>query len=318
MNLRLLDFLADPNDGGTLELHPFSGKGNQIRTGVLTNPQTGRWYPIRDGIPTLFGDALRAGTALREADAAFAARFKQQIEAAGCDLSHIGSTAAEEQGDFARMESERRARDAQAQNYDKMLGLKFYERIEIPAYQRAVGEAYDTPLLEAGCGTGRFTGVFAERAREVVAVDLSRDSILRNRVRHSGKTAAPVHYVHADLTHLPCKDDLFGRVAHCGVYEHIPSRTLRLQFLDHARRVLKTGGTLLLTAYRYGGITRLFEKEGEHDGGIPFVRFTENELKDETGQYFNVTHFQPNLGIYMSLLVGQPRKFTDWQFDTTI
>lgn len=318
MNVRLFDFLADPNDGGTLELHPFSGTANQIRTGVLSNPKTGRWYPIRDGIPTLFGDALRTGTALYEADAAFAARFKQQMEAAGCDLSNIEHQRPQRSGDFARMESERRARDAQAQNYDKMLGLKFYERIEIPAYQRAVGEAYDMPLLEAGCGTGRFTGVFAERAREVVAVDLSRDSILRNRVRHSGKTASPVYYVHADLTHLPCKDDSFGRVAHCGVYEHIPSRALRLQFLDHARRVLKTGGTILLTAYRYGGITRFFEKEGEHDGGIPFVRFTPEELQDETGQYFNVTHFQANLGIYMSLLVGQPRKFTNWQFDTTI
>lgn len=318
MNVRLLDFLADPNDGGKLELHPFAGNDAQIRTGVLTNPRTGRWYPIRDGIPTLFGDALRAGEALRAADSAFAAHYKMQLEEAGCDLSNIESSSRQAAGDFARMESERRARDEQAQNYDKMLGLKFYERIEIPAYQRAVGEAHDMPLLEAGCGTGRFTGVFADISREVIAVDLSRDSILRNRVRHTSKTAAPVYYVHADLTHLPCKDDIFGRVAHCGVYEHIPSRELRLQFLDHARRVLKTGGTLLLTAYRYGGITKLFEKEGEHAGGIPFVRFAEDELKGEVGEYFNITHFQENLGIYMSLLLAQPRKFAEWQYDTVI
>lgn len=317
MNSRLLDFLADPNDGGALELHPFAGSGEQIRDGVLTNRRTGRWYPIRDGIPTLFGDSLRTAGALREADSAFATRYRTQLEATDCDLGNIerGSEAA---GDFARMESERRARDEQAQSYDKMLGLKFYERVEIPAYQRAIGDTHDSPLLEAGCGTGRFTGVFAEVSREVVAVDLSRDSILRNRVRHAGKTVAPVHYVHADLTHLPTKDDVFGRIAHCGVYEHIPSRELRLQFLDHARRVLKTGGVLLLSAYRYGGITKLFEKEGEHAGGIPFTRFTEDELKDEVGTYFNITHFQSNLGVYMSLLLAQPRKFTNWQFDTVI
>src|SRR5438128_1445807 len=88
--------------------------------------------------------------------------------------------------------------------------------------------------------------------------------------RARSKPPAPVHSVHADLTHLPTKDDVFGRIAHCGVYEHIPSRELRGQFLDHARRTLKTGGTLVLSAYRYGGISTLFEKEGEHDGGIPF------------------------------------------------
>ncbi len=320
MNVRLLDFLADPNDGGPLELHPFAGSANQIRTGVLTNPQNGRWYPIRDGIPTLFGDELRVGAALREGDAAFVARYKTQLEAAGCNLSDIEDSGGPKNalGDFARMESERRARDEQAQSYDQMLGLKFYERVEIPAYQKAVGPAHDLPLLEAGCGTGRFTGVFADLAREVVAVDLSRDSILRNRVRHTAKTAAPVYYVHADLTHLPCKDDVFGRIAHCGVYEHIPSRDLRLQFLGHARRVLKSGGTLLLTAYRYGGITKLFEKEGEHSGGIPFIRFTEDELKGELEDYFNITHFQENLGVYMSLILAQPRKFANWQYDAMI
>lgn len=317
MNARLLEFLADPNDGGALELHPFSGSNDQIRDGVLVNPRSGRWYPIRDGIPTLFADALRAGT-LRDADAAFAARFANRLESVGADFGGASVANSAPGGQFERMERERRARDEQAQSYDKMLGLKFYEIIEIPAYRRAVGESFDTALLEAGCGTGRFTAVFAESCREVVAVDMSRDSILRNRVRHAGKTAAPVHYVHADLTHLPTKDEVFGRIAHCGVYEHIPSRQLRQQFLDHARRTLKTGGTILLSAYRYGGISTLFEKEGEHDGGIPFTRFTAEELHAEVGEFFNITHFQENLGVYMSLLIAQPRKFVAWQYETVI
>jgi len=185
--------------------------------------------------------------------------------------------------------------------------LKVYERIEIPAYRKAMGEDYSAPLLEAGCGTGRFTGVFAELAPEVVAVDMSRRSILRNRMRHAGKTVAPVHYVHADLTHLPIADTSMGRIAHCGVYEHIPSATLRGQFLKHAQRTLRPHGRLLLAAYRYGGVTKLFEKEGEHDGGIPFIRFTEEELRAEVGEYFEIKQFQANLGIYMSLLVAEPK-----------
>jgi len=306
MNSRLLDYLADPNDGGALELHTFAGHGNDTREGVLRNPDTGRWYPIRDGIPTLFADALREG------DAAFVARYGDAMTAAGCEIFDHETAATATAGaapaaQFVRIEGERKARDEQAEDYDRMLSLKVYEAIETPAYRRALGEDKTTALLEAGCGTGRFTGLFTELAREVVAVDMSRDSILRNRVRHIGKTVAPVHYVHADLTHLPVRDGVFGRIAHCGVYEHIPSQALRQQFLRHARRALRPDSVLLLSAYRYGGITRLFGKEGEHAGGIPFTRFTETELRAEVAPYFEVEKFRPSLGVYMSMLVAKPK-----------
>lgn len=310
MNSQLLNYLADPNDGLSLELHPFAGNAEVTRAGVLLNPQTGRWYPIQDGIPTLFIDALREG------DAAFIARYNDAMRAAGCRIAEptlTDTTPAPEPAPtpaadaLARIDSERRARDEQAAQYDRMISLKVYEYIETPTYRRVLGEDFFTPLLEAGCGTGRFTGLFAELCKELVAVDMSRDSILRNRVRHAGKTAAPVHFIHADLTHLPLKSAVFGRIAHCGVYEHIPSRTLRQQFLAHAQRTLQPGGALLLSAYRYGGITRLFGKEGEHAGGIPFTRFTEAELREEVEPYFDIEQFKPNLGIYMSMLLAQAK-----------
>lgn len=301
MNFRLLNYLADPNDGGPLQAHCFEGDAAAIREGVLVNPETRRWYPVRDGIPTLFADELREG------DAPFAARHRDALCALGFDLGESVAALPATDDDLARIEGERRARDQQAEQYDRMLSLKVYEYIEKPAYRRALGDDYSAPLLEAGCGTGRFTALFADLAPEVVAVDMSRDSILRNRVRHTGKTVAPVYYVHADLTHLPLRDGVFGRVAHCGVYEHIPSRALRQQFLQHARRTLQPNGVLLLAAYRYGGITRLFGKEGEHAGGIPFTRFTEAELRAEVEPYFQIEHFRPSLGIYMSLLLARAK-----------
>jgi SAM-dependent methyltransferase/uncharacterized protein YbaR (Trm112 family) len=317
MDSRLLDYLADPNDGGTLELHTFEGGGardgrDETRTGVLRNPQTGRWYPIRDGIPTLFADGLRAGD-LRATDIEFAARYGDKMREAGCEVESGSDAALQQNTDLARIESERRARDEQAEDYDRMFSLKFYERIETPAYRRVLQEYSEDgssalPLLEAGCGTGRFTGLFSELAPAVVAVDMSRDSILRNRVRHVGKTASPIHYVHADLTHLPLGTGVFGSIAHCGVYEHIPSQTMRQQFLAHARRVLHPSGTLLLSAYRYGGLTKLFEKEGEHAGGIPFTRFTDSELRAEVEPFFHIEMFRPNLGVYMSMLVAKPKE----------
>ena len=297
MQDRLLNFLSDPNDGGALELHAFSSHLGATRDGVLQNPATGRWFVVQDGIPTLFADALRPD------DSAFVARYAAKLRALGCEFK----PAPARDGDFARIESERRARDEQAQDYDSMWSMKALAVLETPLYKKAMTINIDAPLLEAGCGTGRLTAIFAEIAPEVVAVDMSRESIVRNRARHFAPTQHPVHYVHADLTHLPLQSKKFGRCAHAGVYEHIPSRELRLQFLDHAARVLSDNGVFMLSAYRAGGAMKYFEKEGEHDGGIPFFRFAEAELREEVGERFEIEEFRENLGIYMSMLVARPK-----------
>lgn len=336
MNTRLLPLLRDPNDQAPLELHAFEAEPgfssspvspenislrtsapSRVREGVLVQPQTGRWYPIEDGLPSLFADALRVG-GQRDREARFARRHLNHFRDLDLNAEVAASGASEINGtnDFARMDSERQARDEQAEAYDRMLALSALEWFERPAYRNAIQDALDgkgagapgnLPLLEAGCGTGRLTGLFAGMWDEVVAVDMSRDSIERNRVRHAGRTRATIHFVHADLTHLPLRDASFCATAHCGVYEHIPSRELRQQFLHHARRTLSPQGTLLLSAYRYAGLAKLFEKEGEHAGGIPFVRFTEEELRAEIEPFFEIKAFRENLGIYMSMVTGTPR-----------
>lgn len=291
-----MDFLADPHDGGSLTLHTFEGRDDQTRDGILRNESTGRWYVIQDGIPTLFVDALRPD------DSDFVRRYESRLKALDCQFA---APDASKSDDFTRIESERKARDEQAEDYDRMWSMKLLGVVEIPQYKKALNFDTTSPLLEAGCGTGRLTHIFAQIAPEVVAVDMSRESLVRNRVRHFARTFNPVYYVHADLTHLPLKDASFGRCAHAGVYEHIPSRDLRLQFLSHARRTMKKGGTLMLSAYRYGWPTTMFEKEGEHEGGIPFFRFTPDELKGEVETAFTVEKFVANLGIYMSMVVAR-------------
>ena len=296
MQEQLLDFLADPHDGGPLTLHPFETHLDSTRDGVLLNPRSGDWYVIQDAIPTLFARDLRPD------DSAFTRRYQTQLRALGCE---IGEGNRQLSGDFARIESERLARDEQAEDYDSLLSMKALGVIETPFYKYAMSADTTSPLFEAGCGTGRLTHIFADMAPVVVAADMSRDSIKRNIARHHGRTRNPVHYVHCDLTHLPLRDGVFGRIANAGVYEHIPSRELRLQFIQHARRTMKLGGTLMLSAYRYGGVTKFFEKEGEHDGGIPFFRFTPAELKTEVGTSFHIEKFISNLGVYMSMIVGR-------------
>ena len=296
MQAQLLDFLADPHDGGPLTLHAFETHLDSTRDGVLLNPRNGDWYVIQDGIPTVFVRDLRPD------DGAFVRLYEKQLRELGCEVEQSDR---QQSADFTRIESERRARDEQAEDYDQLLSMKALGLVEVPVYKRVMGADFDSPLFEAGCGTGRLTHIFADMAPVVVAADMSRDSIVRNRARHHGRTRNPVLYVHCDLTHQPFKNDAFGRCANAGVYEHIPSRELRLEFVKHARRTMRHGGTLMLSAYRYGGLTKMFEKEGEHDGGIPFFRFTPEELKDEVGTQFHIEKFVSNLGIYMSMIVGR-------------
>lgn len=297
MNSKLVEYLADPHDGRNLSLHIFEGDAQQVRSGVLLNASSGKWYPIRDAIPSLFIDHLR------EDHPGWIEKFRPRLIKLGCDLPSREQTS----GQFARIVQERKARDEQAEAYDRMLAIKFLDLFERPAYRRVLQNQKSYLLLEAGCGTGRFTNLFSEMANEVIAADMSRDSILRNITRWTGKTQGTVHFVHTDLTHLPAKSRIFDTVAHVGVYEHIPSRELREQFIAHAQRTLKPGGMLLLSAYRYGGLTKFFEKEGEHAGGIPFFRFTEDELKSEITPCFEVEKFKENLGVYMSMVVAKPR-----------
>lgn len=297
MNSQLTEYLADPHDGEKLELHIFEGDDAQARAGVLLNAASGKWYPIRDAIPSLFIDDLR------EDDPRWIEKFRAPLEKLGLRLPSREQTS----GDLARIISERKARDEQAESYDKLLAIKLLDVFERPTYRRVLSGKRSTLLLEAGCGTGRFTNLFSEMADETIAADMSRDSILRNIARWTGKTANTVHYVHTDLTHLPTRSGIFDTVAHVGVYEHIPSRALREQFLEHARRASKRDGSLLLSAYRYDGLTKLFEKEGEHEGGIPFFRFTEDELRSEIEPRFEITRFKKNLGVYMSMVVAKPK-----------
>ena len=300
--------LIDPNDGGALALHVFEGDAHDVREGVLRNDATGRWFPIRDGIPSLFADALRTG-GMAQDDAAFAARHAAAMSEAGCESAEAPAQRGEDAEQIARIEGERRARDEQADDYDRMFSLKVAEKIEAPAYARALQQLdsdRSLPLFEAGCGTGRFTGLFARFGTPLVAADMSRDSILRNRVRWAGKSAAPIHYLHCDLTHLPLRDGMFGTIAHCGVYEHIPTRAMREQFLAHAARVCQPGAAMVLSAYRWDGMATRWEKEGEHDGGIPYFRFTEAELRAEIEPHFTIEKFQGNLAVYLSLVAGRP------------
>ena len=185
--------------------------------------------------------------------------------------------------------SEIAARDAQVADYDRMAFLNWFGKVEIPLTQRALAARPTDLLLEAGCGTGRMTLALARSVRELVAVDFSFESL---RVTQKKLRNADIHNVHlaqADLCRLPFADCTFERIVSCQVLEHVPGPDARASAVDSLHRVVKPQGALVLSAYKHSLLTKAFgRKEGMHDGGIPFFRFTRSELRETLSTRFDV------------------------------
>jgi ubiquinone/menaquinone biosynthesis C-methylase UbiE len=104
-------------------------------------------------------------------------------------------------------------------------------------------------VLDLGCGEGDFAAAAVEAgAGEAVGVDVAAEAVRRARARHP-----QLRFEHVDDT-LPGEDASFDLIWCSEVLEHVLD-TARL--LSEARRVLRTGGTLLITTPAHGLRRRL-------------------------------------------------------------
>ena len=203
-------------------------------------------------------------------------------------------------------QSEMAARDAQVVDYDRMAFLHLFGQAEIPLTQRVLRAGPADRVLEAGCGTGRMTRRLARGVGSLIAIDFSFESlrVSQQKLLFAGLSSVPL--VQADLCHLPFAEGVFDRVVSCQVLEHVPGEEARREAVQSLARVLKPGGTLALSAYKHSLLTRAFaQKEGQHDGGIPFFRFTRRELADQLTAAFEV---QSVTGVLVYLYLARCRK----------
>ncbi|MEO1513721.1 MAG: class I SAM-dependent methyltransferase [Bacteroidota bacterium] len=117
-----------------------------------------------------------------------------------------------------------------------------------------------THVLEAGCGTGKNTLWFAEKAVQVTALDFSEKMLAVAREKVS-KTS--VHFQQADLLQAwPVEDAAVDLVSFNLVLEHIEELTA---VLAEAHRVLEPGGKLFICELhpfkQYVGSKARFETE---------------------------------------------------------
>ncbi|MDE2125028.1 MAG: methyltransferase domain-containing protein [Armatimonadetes bacterium] len=231
----------------SLEARSSLEEEGRIQTGSLHCAECGGEYPIEQGIARMLPGEMKTAQAT---------------------------------GDAGRKKSEMRARDAQAAAYDRMLGLKLFGVLELPATMRRVQVGSAHIMLEAGCGTGRMTRAFAANCASLVAVDFSWESLLSCRRKLDTAGVQNVDLIQADLCRMPLADGAFHRIASCQVLEHIPSATARDEMVRHLARVAAPDARIVVSAYQHSVFTRAFDrKEGEHSGGIYYYRFGRNELR---------------------------------------
>jgi ubiquinone/menaquinone biosynthesis C-methylase UbiE len=105
--------------------------------------------------------------------------------------------------------------------------------------------------LEVGCGTGAFTRLLAERAQNVLALDLSPAMIELAQARSS--EYANIKFSLADISETDLPAEHFDCIASIATLHHLPLAPT----LEKLKRALKPNGVLL--------INDLFEREGLFD-----------------------------------------------------
>ncbi len=105
-------------------------------------------------------------------------------------------------------------------------------------------------VLDVGCGEGHFAAALARAGAEVVAIDVAAEP-LRRALAHSPDL--DVRLIEPEAP-LPFEDSSFDVVWAGETIEHVADTS---GWLSEVRRVLRSGGTMLLSTPNHGPLSRL-------------------------------------------------------------
>lgn len=102
-------------------------------------------------------------------------------------------------------------------------------------------------VLDAGCGNGRLMKLFEGIDCQYVGVDNSAKLLAKAQQASSGFASLHPSFVEGSLLSLPFPDNSFDHVFCIAAFHHIPSKKFQLQGAKELYRVLRPGGSLVMT-----------------------------------------------------------------------
>ena len=118
-------------------------------------------------------------------------------------------------------------------------------------------EVQGMAILDAGCGTGIFSAIFARNgAGRVVGIDISPGSLETARGLKEKFNLANVSFERQDMLQLPFADGTFDIVWAWGTVHHT---TDPLRAISELARVLRPGGSIFLAVYKRTKLTWIHE-----------------------------------------------------------
>jgi len=130
-------------------------------------------------------------------------------------------------------------------------------------YLRQEVSRYPGSILIIGCGSKREMAIVTQGHTEVWGIDISETAIEKNRARFPA-----FNFRRMDACAMTFPENSFDVVVCSEVIEHLPDRS---KFLDDVRRILKSGGTFILTTPNWCSWYGLARAIAERIGGRPFT-----------------------------------------------
>ena len=111
-------------------------------------------------------------------------------------------------------------------------------------------------ILDAGCGSGKYTLPLRMRGYDVIGIDVSTVGLKMAR-NNSTKHGDDIDFIAGNIYQMPFSDNSFDAVLCYGVLQHLLSKERELA-ISEFRRILTKGGQLFIEVFgkddmRYGG-----------------------------------------------------------------
>lgn len=106
-----------------------------------------------------------------------------------------------------------------AKSYDELYAQE--QKAKIETALEKVRIAYNSLILDCGCGTGLLFEYVADKAKTIVGLDISRGVLEKAKKR--AKKFGNVHLVLADADHQPFKDSVFSHIFAVTLLQNMPN-----------------------------------------------------------------------------------------------